>query len=217
MKYYCLSIISWFIIVYFIFIVVSCSNTPAKPVEIPASTTIPISTKGLDWNIPEWDKILTGLVAKELPNLDAAEKDMERFCPGYARLDNYARVYAWSTLIVAIVKRESGYNPKSKMTESNGDVSQGLLQLTYGNSFCPRSKSEGDLDDPRVNLSCGVQIIGSLVKKDKLVASGGYTKYGAPPAKGAARYFSVLRVSDSHRKHHLSEIINRVRSLDICK
>jgi len=203
---------------------VSCKNAPPKveePVMVePSPTPIepikvgPIELPGFKL---EWSKASIEMLKKQMANLNKGQKDMKRFCPKYEELNIDEQAIVWGHLLSAMVKFESGYNPKSKMTESDGSISQGLLQLTYGNSFCPRNKAEADLDDPIVNLGCGIKLMGSFVAKDGVIAAGGYVSRGAPPAKGLARYWAVLRVPDSKRKHKLAEIMALTSKAPGCK
>lgn len=194
------------------------SPTPA-PSASPAPSSSPVQAPvGAIPNFaPEWSKFTLSFVKSHLAQFDKAEKDMQRFCPNYLQFNQDQRSVAWGYLIGAIVQYESGYDPTDGMTETNGDVSQGLLQLTYGNAHCPKSKAQGDLNDPIVNLNCGLQIMADYVSEDAVVAGGGYVQYGAPPAKGAARYWSVIRIRDSKRTHHLPDIMALTAKAPGCK
>jgi hypothetical protein len=163
----------------------------------------------------EWSKVLLSELKAQLPQLDKAT-DLPRFCPNYARLSPEKRLVVWGYIATAIIKRESGFNTCSTMKESTGQDSIGFFQLSYGDRFCPRSKSEGNLCDGSVNIKCGAKLFGYFVDVDKVVASGGYTKYGAPAPKGLAHYWSVIRVPDSKSKHHLQEIIDTAKKAPGC-
>jgi len=67
-----------------------------------------------------------------------------------------------------------------------------------------------------VNIDCAVKLMGHFIAKDRVVASGGYVKAGAPDPKGLARYWAVIRVPDKKRKHKLSEIIAMTRQSPGC-
>lgn len=212
---------------YFIASLTACSTFQAAPniqVESPkvVVTDNPrsVSLPGMK---PEWSQAMIAELKAQLPNLDKASGDMaKRFCPHYNEMLPGEKLVVWGHLTSAMIRFESGMNGAyfktcSSMTESNGVDSIGLFQLSYGDSFCPRSKSEGNLCDVAVNIKCGVKIIGSLVAKDGVIAAGGYQQYGATPAKGAARYWSVLRVPDSKRKHQLAEIRELTSHAPGCK
>lgn len=166
----------------------------------------------------EWSAKAQDIIEKNLDQLNLASADFEkRFCPNYSKLTNIQKAQAWGYAIGAITKFESNYKPDTTYKESDGSLSEGLFQLTYGNKFCPKSKSQGDLQDPLVNIDCGVRLFVHFVAMDKVVAAGGYEKYGAPPAKGAARYWAVIRVPDKKSKHHLAEIIAMTKQAPGCQ
>jgi hypothetical protein len=208
----------WFLlfvlsVIYVAMMITGCTKPELKQNTQPSPVRVNLQ---LPWGHEDWSLALVKEIDSRWSDFEKA-KDIELYCPKFKSLSKMDQQFAWATLFVAIVKRESGYNPKSKMTESNGDVSQGLFQLTYGNSHCPKSKSDGDLDDPFININCAVQIAADYAAKDGVVASGGYVQYGASPAKGLARYWSVLRVPDRKSKHHLAEIKSKVQALPFCK
>ena len=118
--------------------------------------------------------------------------------------------------MVAVAKYESGYNPKSRFKESTGQDSIGLYQLSYGDHNCPKTKAEGNLEDPVTNIVCAVYIASDLIGDDLVVASGGYKKFGAQPPRGMARYWAVIREKDSKRPHKKAEIKASVTSLKVC-
>lgn len=174
---------------------------------------------------PEWTSAGLSLIKSELlDSFDQGAKDMERFFPGYGKLNPDQRAKVWLTLFGAICSFESGpSNPKSGeffrtnvvYKESDGSDSEGLFQLTYGNKFCPKTKAEGNLHDPILNLLAALRLGASFVAADDVVAFGGYTKYGAPPARGLAKYWSAIRVPDNKSKHHLAEIISKTKKAKV--
>ena len=188
-------------------IVSSCKSAPAMVLEAPKPV--------LDWGHPDWSERLVLNITKRLSDFDQAQ-DLAKYCPSYKSLSESDRAFVWATVFVAVAKRESGYDPKNGMTEKTGAYSQGLFQLTYGDNHCPKKKSDGDLNSPFVNIDCAVSIAADLVKRDQVMASGGYVQYGAPKAKGMAAYWSVLRVPDKKSKHHLAEIIAKISALKLC-
>jgi hypothetical protein len=189
----------------------------------PKPTPVPVAAKLILPNMkPEWTEFLKSEFKSQFAKLDLAAGDMQRFCPKYESLGADGRLNAWVYLAHAVIKFESGvgsnglYKTCSSMTESNGIDSIGFFQLSYGDKFCPRSKSEGSLCDPNVNISCAAKLFGHFVGNDKIVAAGGYVAYGAPSPKGLARYWSVLRVPDSKSKHRLAEIIALAKKAPGC-
>lgn len=142
--------------------------------------------------------------------------DMWMFCPRYAELDADSRVRVWVTLLSAMAKFESNFDPRTAFTETITDsegnrvVSRGLLQLSiesanqqrYGCSI----RDASDLHDPATNLTCGARILSTWVEADGVVA---HTDSGT---RGGARYWSVLRSSNRDR----ARIRDTTRSLGIC-
>lgn len=181
-----------------------CANIP---VNVPAVVhqDEPVKAVSLPWGHDDWSQELVSNFASRMDAFSKA-KDIDEYCPKFNLLNAEAKAQALAFLAVAISKFESDWNPKDSMIESNGAASIGLFQLSYGDAHCPRSKAEASLMDPIVNIRCAVAIMADEVKQDGIIAAGGYTKYGAPPAKGMARYWSVLRVPDSKSKHHKADI-----------
>ena len=200
-------IISLAILAFLLMVSLASEASPISSVNQPQAV--------LDWGHNDWSVELLKLTRGHLRQLDKAT-DISLYCPKYLSLNEEKRSLVWGRLAVAIAKFESNYNPKSQMTESNGSVSQGLFQLTYGDRFCPQTKAEGDLNDPFINMSCAVKLMADYVEKDGKVASGGYTKYGSPPSRGLARYWSVIRVPDRKSKHHLAEIKSITSKAPVC-
>ena len=88
-------------------------------------------------------------------------------------------------------------------------MSVGLLMLSYKKgeqaaySYEPLDVKAKSLENPLVNLRCGVKVLTYWVKQDGVIAEGG----DGDPA-GAARYWSVLREG---KKHHIIAIQEMVR------
>jgi hypothetical protein len=78
----------------------------------------------------------------------------------------------------------------------------GLVQLSYEDEpiyyLEHLDRDAKSLEDPLVNLRCGVKIMSTLVAKDGVVASSEGGTH-----RGGARYWSVLRAGAGH---HLDEI-----------
>lgn len=194
-------------------------------VETPQPTPTPIadfpkSDTSLKWddkhrNGKLWTQTTLDVIDdSNLP--DSEPSDMAAYCPNYKKLSRNERGLVWANMAVAIAKRESGFKPDTVYKESNGVDSIGLFQLSYGDRFCPKSKSKGDLRKGTVNITCAVKLMDYFVKQDNVVASGGYVKYGAKPPKGLARYWSVIRDDDKKGKHHKREIQSTVKALSFC-
>lgn len=211
LKAICVWLLVWTLLFVVLSLVTACKVGPTKSEARPIENFAP-----LPWGNPSWDRALTDGLITQLPKLDKGSKDMERFCPRYNSLSDLGRVQAWAALAVAIAKKESDYDPSTAYKEKTGQWSLGLYQLSYGDRFCPSSRSEGDLKNPIVNIQCAVKIMGYWVEKDRVVAAGGYTQYGAPPDKGLAQYWAVIRVPDRKSRHHLQFIIDETKKSPGC-
>ena len=144
-----------------------------------------------------------------LESVASAKHELERgnpelFAPGYSGLGAQAQIKFWAELFVAMAKFESSWKPHEIFHEPPplGVDSVGLLQLSYEDE--PRyhlehlDRNAKSLEDPLVNLRCGVKIMSTLVAKDAVIASSDGGKH-----RGGARYWSVLRAGAGH---HLDEI-----------
>lgn len=210
------------------FMLSACVTKPpetAPPVVTPEPPTAIADGFEIPGYRPEWSaKVRDMLSDRRMANFNKAEADFtKRFCPNYKKLSADRQRLAWGYLIGAMTKYESGldkatgvYKTNVVYKEKDGSLSEGLFQLTYGNKHCPSSKADGDLHDPIVNLDCAIQLMEGYIARDGVVAAGGYTDYGAPPAKGLARYWAVIRVPDSKSKHHLAEIISMTKKAPGC-
>lgn len=186
---------------------------PLAVTPIPDATPIP----ALSRLSSDTGNFLIEQIKLQLPNLDRAEYDMAaRFCHKYKSLNSDQKAVVWAYLANAIIARESDYKPCETYKESDGTMSIGLFQLSYGDKFCPTNKAHGDLCDVKVNIACGVKIMGSLVADDRVVTDGGYVKYGAKPPRGLAKYWSVTRMPDKKSQHYLQEIMDKTKSAPGC-
>jgi len=169
------------------------------------------STIALSWDVkPErlsWSAELITAISNHLADLEAGNP--EAFVAGYHALTPEKRLRYWGELIVAMAKFESGWKPHEIFHEPPplGVDSVGLLQLSYEDQpvyhLEPLDRERKSLEDPLVNLRCGVTILAKLLARDKVVAAS------EPKHLGGARYWSVLR---SGPRHHLEDIKSLVRT-----
>lgn len=190
----------------------------------PKITDVPLSDNfSVPGFRPEWVKSGLATALDLLPKFNAAADDMDRrFFPGYKGLVPVAQAKVWLTLFGAIAARESGidratgfFKTSVVYRESSGDDSEGLFQLTYGDKHAPKTKADGDLHDPILNLTVALKIGADLVASNGVVAAGGYVKYGAEAPKGLAKYWSTIRTPDSKSSHHLAEIIEKTKKAKV--
>jgi hypothetical protein len=190
-----------------------------------------------------WNKISTKgywtVLAKEsLDKLGAdlienTPKDVVDFCPNYFNLDDEKKKIFWIHLMSSISKRESDFDPMATSDESQYQasltaISRGLLQISYKSARSSRYKSRGctpskatDLNDPQVNMECGVAIFSYLSKDGCISCKKGKSW------KGIARYWSTLRQPyklscKSCSKGYITigkkfDIIDEIKRKKICK
>lgn len=157
----------------------------------------------LSWDTVEerkaWSAELLAAIAKHKAALDSGNP--ESFISGYNKLPPEQQVKFWAELVIAMAKFESNWDPHAIFPEPaplNID-SVGLLQLSYEDRWNyklePLDLEKKSLEDPLVNLRCGIVIMAKLLSKDHLVASG-----TGKQSRGAARYWSVLRTGTKLNK-----------------
>lgn len=169
-----------------------------------------------DWaSVPDgavWTDI-TAKAVDELGNglITSSPSDVSGFCPKYETMDDKAKRAFWVSLVSAMARPESNFNPdvsfneydnckypgcKDDFTTQDGRkvVSRGLLQMSqesangYKRFGCEIAiEDEETLHDPETNLRCGVVILARWVAADGQIAKE------ASPYRGGARYWSVLR------------------------
>lgn len=104
---------------------------------------------------------------------------------------------------------ESSYNPRSKMTESSGIDSLGLMQMSYSDG-----KNYGfaikDLFDPIENITVAVRVMGSLTKN--VDASDPCAFYRA-----AGRYWATFRTPSCWNPARLQAWTNTTKELGQCQ
>ena len=181
---------------------VGASRKAASEAGVPS----PIPALALSWDdAPKrktWSFQLIDSISMRKAQLD--QGNPEAFLAGYNTLSAPQQIKFWAELLIAVAKFESDWNPHDIFHEPpplNND-SIGLFQLSYSDEvpyklehLDPGAKS---LEDPLVNLRCGVKIFATLVAKDRTVASSNSHEH-----RGAARYWSVLRTGANH---HLDDI-----------
>jgi hypothetical protein len=152
-----------------------------------------------------WSEQLLKSVALAKEELDRGNP--EQFVPGYSELSESQQIKLWAELFVAMARFESNWKSHEIFHEPPplGVDSIGLLQLSYEDEPLYHlehlDRSVKSLEDPLVNLRCGVKIMSTLVAKDGVVASSDSGRH-----RGGARYWSVLRAG-----HHIEEIRTAAR------
>jgi Transglycosylase SLT domain len=159
----------------------------------------------LSWdNVPErkaWSAQLVASLNESKSQLDQGNPNA--FLDGYSALSPALQIKFWAELLVAVAKFESSWNPHDIYDEPPplNVESVGLLQLSYqdqaGYELEPLSQAAKSLEDPLMNLRCGVKIFATLLARDRTVASSSHGYH-----RGAAAYWSVLRAG-----HKVDQII----------
>lgn len=193
----------------------------SEPVVIPDVGSVPT----LAWDDvaarKEWSKLVFGLVSKDLWPKFKQMTDGSGLCSKYNNLNDYQKQEAISEMIVAIVFRESGYKPTSRMYETTmGYYSEGLLQLSYVDKewapFCKFDKKNDDklypsptdprrtILDPFINLDCGIRILANQIdSKKKILLDRGV-------------YWAVIKIGGKYTK--IAEIKAQVeKNAGFCK
>jgi Transglycosylase SLT domain len=174
----------------------------------PSDPNQPGTAISLSWDSQTrrpWSVTLLTSIQNALPKL--ALGNPNGFLNGYDSLAADLQLKFWGELVVAVSKFESSWNPHDIFHEPPplSVDSVGLLQLSYQDespyNLEPLSESHKSLEDPSINLRCGVTILAALVAKDRTVASSLNGRY-----RGGAAYWSVLRAG-----HKVDQILSITR------
>jgi hypothetical protein len=119
-------------------------------------------------------------------------EDITNFCPNYNELYSIDKINFFSHLLASMAQLESVNKTDATFLENNGNVSTGLLQISYKSispiyrqNGCYMIYSQQDLKDPYKNLQCGLGILTSLIKRSGYIARTNHV--------GASAYWSTLR------------------------
>lgn len=164
-----------------------------------------MNAQGADWTQFVLDALDTSTLAATNP------VDSSTFWAGYASAPTEGRRRFWLMLISAVARMESALDPDCVFEEPPplNQKSIGLMQLSFtDNSYGCNFPDEEAIKDPRRNLSCAVRILDQLVTRDGRI--GGDRNHWA---KGAAAYWSTLRVPSSGVRDPRKYIIGRTSAL----
>jgi hypothetical protein len=119
-------------------------------------------------------------------------EDITNFCPNYNELYSIDKINFFAHLLASMAQLESVNKTDATFLENNGNLSTGLLQISYKSisriyrqNGCSSIYSQEDLKDPYKNLQCGLGILTSLVKRSGYIARSNHI--------GASAYWSTLR------------------------
>ena len=202
-------------------ILTACASTAKAPYSAPSAPTP--SAPAPQTFTAAWDSrpnaaLWTGYLDQALRTdgaalLAAVPSDIALFCGPYASLTPRDREQVWITLISAMARRESNFDPAQRYDEPGLDEdSIGLLQLSLGDAqrYGCAFATEADITDPQRNLACGVKIMTRLVTRAGFIGGD-----DANPRTGAAAYWSTLR-SRPQNIASRNFIIAQVQSLSVC-
>jgi hypothetical protein len=175
-----------------------------------SAAAAPSAQTSLSWDVNParipWSAQLSASVAADKARLDLGNS--EDVAPGYSGLAMPMQIKYWVEMMVRIAKWESDWDPSCVFHEPAplNEDSVGLLQLSYSDQAVykfapPIVEANGSLLDPLTNLRCGVEIMATLVSKDKVVSQTVGTTQ-----EGAARYWSTMRPAG-----HLADVLAHAR------
>jgi hypothetical protein len=117
----------------------------------------------------EWTEAMLAAIERNGQSLiSTVPRDIEQFCPAYAKSDADDRAAFWVGLFSALAKHESTWNPAAK---GEGGKYRGLLQITPATARAYGCDSR-NLYDAETNLSCAVNIAAVQVARGQVVAGG---------------------------------------------
>lgn len=203
------------------------SPDDAPSVDVPIGEELPLRWGALwsdeapqdpereEWSKHLWRSLLTlGSSMKDVVPYDAID-----YCPNFEQLEDLERLGLYHSLISAMAKYESGFDPSTTYQESFKDsqgrwvISRGLLQLSVESANGYGCKViESDLHVPKLNLACGVRILARWLKRDGAIGSSPFVD-GSRVHRGGARYWAVLRETSSSR----AKIQGYTRSQPLCR
>ena len=174
-----------------------------------------------------WTLHAFAIVDKYGQALVRGSSDIKDFCPEYFTLTRNQKLNFWVSLIAAMTKYESSFNPTTRMHETTMGTdpitklpvhSEGLLQLSYQDvqayPFCNEFDWNADkhLDpkdprktilDPFKNLTCGIRILNWQNNKyDQITVNKG-------------QYWAVLKTGGKYQK--IAEISGHTKAIPFCK
>lgn len=119
-------------------------------------------------------------------------KDIDTFCPQYKKFKTDDKENFFAHLVAQMSIYESSFNTNTTFLENNGNISAGLLGISYGSISgayktrgCDVITSAEDLKDAKKNLKCGFAIMSRWTEQHNNLALDNKT--------GASIYWSTLR------------------------
>jgi hypothetical protein len=167
--------------------------------------------------------LLEHAIGPDTPFVTNPPKDMDEFCPNYAKATSAEKQQVWRNIFLAIIPHESGFKNASMMIDGD-EYSIGLYQMSIHNGCA--FASEADVGDPAKNTACAVYKMGVLATPGRLKDTA-HVRYGligggtGHTRDGAATYWSTLRYKvpkiPAHDTTSRGEILAAARSSPGCR
>lgn len=140
--------------------------------------------------------------------------DIQSICSSYTSYDRETKIDFLVMVLSVMAKYESNFDTNKAFLEpqslrdsrGNRVTSRGLLQLSIESArgYSCVIQNEQELHKPEKNLECGVRILNRWLDRDGYLLSHPTTRW-----RGGARYWSVLRSTNTWNKNLLSDIRSR--------
>ena len=191
-----------------------CATPPkdCTPASVPAA-------KGNICKNPQYDQYIKDALRRCGGNMmNGTVPGIEQYCPNYANLNQQQREGFWVRFVDALMIKESGCRANTAAQEVTGEWSEGLLQLSCGNSAighpgacsainqrCGNEFITGDPNndanreasgrpilDPKNNIDCGVCIMDGLSGNGITNNKTGIDRYWGPLRTGRSTQPQIM-------------------------
>ncbi|MFY0690884.1 MAG: transglycosylase SLT domain-containing protein [Paracoccaceae bacterium] len=161
----------------------------ARPAAPPAVETAARAAAQWD-HLPQaalWSRAaVAALFDHGTPLLRSTPADIAKWCPGYLGADAQGRAAFWTSLLSALARYESTFDPAAV----GSGKWYGLLQIAPATArgYGCRAKTGAGLKDAAANLSCAVRIWSVTVPRDGVLAEKGGRLAGIAADWGPMRF-----------------------------
>ena len=142
-------------------------------------------------------------------------QDMPSFCPNYSNLNPFGKNMFWISLLAALTKHESGFDPDGfevVQSDLGNIVKRGLTQIDLDRADVHGCEvlAAGELYDPKTNLECAANIMNYWVAIEGYI-SRSVQQQGTLSWRGASRVWPSLQGGDT-----LADIQQITSTSDVC-